>query len=86
MNMCKKCLRYIIGCGSILCLLLGWNRMHAPNMQEVERQVSNVIALFSLNAGPNLRNGRLSVASLPSETSIREPNLVASRSSSLRPN
>jgi hypothetical protein len=34
-----------------MALILGWTRMHAPNVLEVECRVSNVIALFGLNAG-----------------------------------
>jgi hypothetical protein len=40
--------------------LLDWTRMHAPNAPEVERRVSNVIALFGLNVGvANLKEFRV---------------------------
>jgi hypothetical protein len=52
MNIRKKSFRDSIDCGSIHGFwLLGWSRMHAPNVPEVECQVSNVIALFGLNVG-----------------------------------
>jgi hypothetical protein len=60
MNIRKKSFRDSIGCGSIHGLLLGWTRMHAPNAPEVERRVSNVIALFGLNVGvANLKDFRV---------------------------
>src|ERR1700731_4897843 len=52
MNIRKQSFRDCIGRGSIHGFWpLGWTRMHAPNMPEVERRVSNVIALLSPNAG-----------------------------------